>query len=218
MTENQFSAIEDLPEQFPIFPLPGCVLFPRERLPLNIFEPRYLNMIDDALAGDNVIGMVQSLDRGPKAHPEITHVGCLGQIEDFTETADGRYLIVLRGIARFLIRTELPLEKPYREVLADWQKFGHDLSVVQIVGPLNTDRLLAAFERYLTRNGFEASWEGLQESSPEQLINALAASCPFSVAEKQALLEAPNLPTRCQILIGLLDMSGHESGGSESLQ
>lgn len=218
MTENQYSEIEDLPETFPIFPLPGCVLFPRERLPLNIFEPRYLNMIDDAMAGGKVIGLVQSLDTGPKGHPEITHVGCLGQIEDFTETADGRYLIVLRGIARFLVKSELPLEKPYREVRADWQKFGHDLSVVQNPGPLNTDRLLAAFERYLTRNGFEASWEGLQESRPEQLINALAASCPFSVAEKQALLEAPNPLTRCQILIGLLDMSGYDPGGSERLQ
>ena len=179
MTQPSFTRISELPEQLAIFPLPGALLFPRWQLPLNIFEPRYLNMIDDVIQGDRMIGMVQTIG-GTRAKPDIAQTGCAGRITAWSETGDGRYLITLSGIARFDVSKELSVMTPYRQVTPDWTPYAEDLNDV----PLET------------------------------LVNALCSGCPFSVMEKQALVEAPTLKDRAETLITLLEMdvSGQDGG------
>lgn len=218
MSERMIRTTDDLPISFPVFPLPGTLLFPRGILPLNIFEPRYLNMVDDARAGDGVIAMVQSLPSGPKSHPDIAEVGCLGRLVDFSETSDGRYIIALEGIARFRILDELPFDRPYREVRVDWSEFEEDLSLPDLTGIPDREVILDALRDYLNRHGLEANWEAAQTAPPESFINALCASCPFSIMEKQALLETPDLKSRCHTLIALFEMDSFNEGGSSRPQ
>ncbi len=211
-------SLDDLPLRFPIFPLPGCLLFPGSQLPLNIFEPRYLNMIDDIRAGDGVIGMIQSYETGPKTHPDIASVGCLGQLTGFQETEDGRYLITLTGVCRFRVEEELPFEMPYREIRADWTEFEHDLFEPEEEHLPHRADILEALGDYLSRNGLAANLEDADKAPTETLVNALSAGCPFSIIEKQALLEAPDLVARAEVLVTLLQMDGLDTGGSSSLQ
>lgn len=218
MHQPEFHSIDDLPLRFPVFPLPGALLFPGSQLPLNIFEPRYLNMIDDARAGDGVIGMIQSLGSGPKSHPDIASVGCLGQITSYDETGDGRYLITLTGICRFRVEEELPFELPYREIRADWSEFGNDLFMPEEEELPERGEILVALGDYLEQNGMTANLGDADSAPVETLVNALSAGCPFSIMEKQALLEAPDLSSRAEILIALLQMNSLDMGDSSSLQ
>ena len=205
MTQETYRKLSDLPEIIPVFPLSGVLLFPRWSLPLNIFEPRYLNMIDDAMSGSRIIGMIQS-SGGDRAHPKLVRTGCAGRITSYSETDDGRYLISLTGICRFDVQDELGVDTPYRQVLADWQAFEGDL----VSPPERTlpDRLelTNSLKRYTQINSMEVDWEAVEHAPMETLINALCAGCPFGTLEKQALLEAQTVADRAQTLITLLDM------------
>jgi hypothetical protein len=205
---------QDLPVAIPIFPLGGAVLLPRGALPLNIFEPRYLNMIDDALAGDRLIGMVQPMGAGPRDRPGVAGVGCAGRITSFAETDDGRYLITLTGVSRFQILEELPVKTPYRSVTANWERFGADLMAPSETYRIDRDGLTMALRRYVEANGFQADWSIVEETPPEPLINTLCAMCPFDPREKQMLIEAETLADRCVTLTTLLQLNavGDERG------
>ncbi len=205
MAIETYRKLSDLPETIPVFPLGGVLLFPRWSLPLNIFEPRYLNMVDDAMSGRRIIGMIQS-QGGDKANPDLVATGCAGRITSYSETDDGRYLISLTGICRFGIREELDVATPYRQVQPDWETFAHDL-----VSPPETSlperlTLVNSLKRYTQINSMEVDWEAVENAPMETLINALCAGCPFGTLEKQALLEAPSVAERAQTLITLLDM------------
>ncbi|MEL7110016.1 MAG: LON peptidase substrate-binding domain-containing protein [Pseudomonadota bacterium] len=205
MPHETYRKITDLPDTIPVFPLSGVLLFPRWSLPLNIFEPRYLNMIDDAMSSTRLIGMIQS-QGDDKAHPSLAATGCAGRITSYSETDDGRYLISLTGICRFGIHTELDVDSPYRRVRADWQAFAHDLISPTDSSLPDRNMLVTSLKRYTQINSMEVDWEAVEHAPMETLINALCAGCPFGTQEKQALLEAASVADRAQTLITLLDM------------
>ena len=210
----------DLPQVIPVFPLPGAILLPRGQLPLNIFEPRYLNMIDDAMAGDRIIGMVQP-QGGPQSLPGLSPVGCAGRITSFAETSDGRYLITLTGCARFRLTSEIPSQTPYRQIRADFAPFEADLTTppVDDVG-LDRDALLSALRAYLETRGLDIDWDTAETAPPEALINSLSMALPFDPPEKQALLEAASLTDRSGVLTALLmiEAAGDGDGEAPSMQ
>lgn len=198
--------VEDLPAVLPVFPLDGALLLPRGGLPLNIFEPRYLNMVDDAMAGDRSIGMIATRPGGDPSTPALAPLGCLGRITSFSETADGRYLITLTGVCRFTVLEELPVTTPYRQVRADYAAFAEDLQAAPFDLEFGRDRLLEALRAYLDRRGLEIEWETARGAPAEALINSLSMALPFASAEKQALLAAPDLAEREAALVALLEI------------
>jgi Lon protease-like protein len=202
----------DLPQLLPVFPLDGAILMPRGRLPLNIFEPRYLNMIDDAMASERIIGMVQTQAGGDRAKPRLARVGCAGRITSFSETADGRYLITLGGVCRFSAGEELPGAAPYRQVRADYAVFSADLDEPED-DAIDRDPMLAALRAYLESRGMEIEWEGVREASPDALVTSLSMALPFEPAEKQALIEAVTLQDRAETLTALLRIDAAGSFG-----
>jgi Lon protease-like protein len=204
----------DLPQVIPVFPLPGAILLPRGQLPLNIFEPRYLNMIDDAMAGDRVIGLIQPAG-GPPSLPSLTAVGCAGRITSFAETSDGRYLITLTGVCRFRVTTELPNQGPYRQIRAAFAPFESDLTA-PIGEPFDRDAFLHALKAYLERRQLEIDWDTAEAAPQEALINSLSMALPFEAAEKQALLESPTLDDRCLTLTALMQIDAAEPGDGDS--
>jgi Lon protease-like protein len=210
---QSYIRIEELPEVISVFPLDAAILLPRGRLPLNIFEPRYLNMIDDAMAGERVIGMVQTAG-GDQAHPKLARVGCAGRITSFAETQDGRYLITLSGICRFDLGRELPVSMPYRQVRADYQRFAADLGPPEEV-ELPRDRLLTLLRAYLHRRGMDIEWEATRDAPPDALITSLSMALPFEVAEKQALVEACSLEERASVLSALLQLDDGGPGDDD---
>ncbi|HVZ99903.1 MAG TPA: LON peptidase substrate-binding domain-containing protein [Caulobacterales bacterium] len=193
----------DLPRTIPLFPLAGALLFPRAALPLNIFEPRYLNMVDDALGGDRLIGMIQPMSGQQSGDGALAQVGCVGRITSFAETEDGRYLITLTGVCRFSIVREAPMARPYRQAEAAYEDFATDLK--HEVEPIDRESLRRALQSYVNVHGFKADWSAVDDAPPEALVNAVAALCPFDAAAKQALLEALSLRERCATLIALLE-------------
>lgn len=205
MPLETYRKLSDLPETLPVFPLSGVLLFPRWSLPLNIFEPRYLNMIDDAMSGHRIIGMIQS-NSDDRAHPSLVGTGCAGRITSYSETDDGRYLISLSGICRFKVAEELNIETPYRQVRTDWEPFANDLASPPESSLPDRLMLVNSLKRYTQINSMEVDWEAVEHAAMETLINALCAGCPFSTLEKQALLEAQTVADRAQTLITLLDM------------
>jgi len=203
---------EQLPDTIPVFPLPDVLLLPRGRLPLNIFEPRYLAMVEDALAADRMIGMIQPREpEDPDSHPDLYDTGCAGRICRFEETGDGRYLIALSGVCRFTVAGELPPVSGYRRVDADWSDFRDDLDPTPQAG-LERGRLLAGLPGYFEAHGIEADWDALREAPDERLVNCLSMICPFGASEKQALLEARDLCARGEILTALIEMGGAACG------
>ena len=213
MTSRQgYRKISELPNTLAVFPLAGALLFPRWSLPLNIFEPRYLNMIDDAMAGHRMIGMIQPTDND-KAAPRLADVGCAGRITSYSETEDGRYLINLTGVCRFTAVREIDVKTPYRQVSPDWMGFESDLTAPETGGLPDRQNLADALRKYVSLNQMDVDWDAVETAPMETLVNALAAGCPFSTMEKQALLEAPDLNGRCDALVALLDMdiSGDDS-------
>ncbi|MBB5753639.1 LON peptidase substrate-binding domain-containing protein [Prosthecomicrobium pneumaticum] len=217
----------DIPAVVPVFPLPSALLLPRGQLPLNIFEPRYVAMIDAAMAGERVIGMVQPLpgrglsDDPAEPDPPLCRIGCLGRITSYAETGDGRYMITLTGVARFDVVEELAPERGFRRCRISAAPFAADF--VQAAGERAVDRkaLIACFRAYLEANHLEADWESIGQASNETLVNALSMMCPFGPAEKQALLEAPDLKTRAETLIAITEVSlvrGPQGGSAAPLQ
>jgi Lon protease-like protein len=206
----------DLPLAIPVFPLDGALLLPGGQLPLNIFEPRYLNMIDDVMAGDRLLGMVQTRGGG-RDLPALAPVGCLGKVTSFAETSDGRYLITLTGLCRFEIGEELPVRTPYRQVRARFDRFEADLREDEAPGGLDRESFLAALGRYLEHRGMAIEWESAQAAPIDALVNSLAMGLPFDAAEKQALLEAVTIEERAATLTTLLEIdaaSGDDDHGT----
>ncbi|MBB4212523.1 hypothetical protein EV659_1114 [Rhodothalassium salexigens DSM 2132] len=194
----------DLPTVFPIFPLSGAVLFPRATMPLNIFEPRYLDMVRDAQAGAGIIGMIQPRDAGGPGDPPVFDVGCAGRLDRVEETGDGRLLIALEGLCRFRVVEELTCTTLYRQVSADFTPFLSDLEPPAAHGTVDRERLLALLKAYLDDRGLEAEWDALHRIDDETLVSALAMLCPFDTPEKQALLEEPTLTGRAKAVMLLL--------------
>lgn len=205
---HRYLHIGELPKAIPVFPLTGALLLPQTRLPLNVFEPRYLAMVDAAMAGTRLIGIIQPKiqgeDMAPK--PELARVGCVGRIIEYAETDDGRYLITLLGIVRFSVVAELDNGNPFREVEPDYKPFAGDFNPEQAPAVART-RLLAALRPYLEDRDMKTDWEAIDDAPVDSLVDALSMMCPFDPAEKQALLEAPGILERAETLIALLEMA-----------
>jgi Lon protease-like protein len=197
---------DELPALLPIFPLTGVLLLPRGRLPLNIFEPRYLAMTERAMAQGRLIGMIQPQeDAGDAGDPPVYRTGCAGRIVEFAETPDGRFLITLKGVARFDIAREPAREELFRQVVPDWQAWRGDLQEDE--ENVDRERMVAALGPFFERHGITAESDVLKSAPIEHLVNSLAMACPFSPREKQALLEARRTAERAKILTALVEMS-----------
>jgi len=204
-----YRSARDIPDIVPVFPLAGALLLPGGQMPLNIFEPRYLEMIDTALRGDRLIGMIQPKFSGDTGHPDrptLCAVGCLGRIASFAESGDGRYLLSLQGVCRFRVAEELSMRTPFRQCRIT--PFGSDLDdSVDAAACVNREELLRVFRAYLDANELEADWDSVQRAGNETLVNALSMMSPYGPAEKQALLEAPDLKSRAETLIAITEMA-----------
>ncbi len=203
-----------------VFPLDSALLLPGGVLPLNIFEPRYLNMIDDAMAGDRIIGMVQTTHGGDRTRPALARIGCVGRITSFSETPDGRYLISLTGLCRFSVLRELDLHTPYRQVEVEYDTFGRDLIQREEPDAQIRAEFFDALRAYLDSRGMDLDWRMAQEAPVDGLVNSLAMALPFEATEKQALLEASDCDERRSTLITLLRFAaaGDLPGGVSGLQ
>jgi len=206
---------EDLPDTLPIFPLPGTILLPRCRLPLNIFEPRYISMTEAALGAGRVIGMIQPVDPGIETGtddpaPEVYRTGCAGRISSFSETDDGRILLILTGMCRFDVAEELQVDTPYRQVRAHWDPYRADLESFGS-GEIERDDMFAILRAYFDARGLDTDWESLETSDDERLVNSLVMSCPFDASEKQGLLEAASVRERTRMMIALMEMATLDS-------
>jgi len=213
----------DLPDSIPIFPLAGALLLPRGQMPLNIFEPRYLAMVDDAFtSGRRLIGMIQpdTAHPGPEAKPHLYKVGCTGRITQLAETGDGRYLVELTGVARFRVQEELTVLTPYRQCRVTYTPYQDDFVARKGEAAVDRRALLAALEAFLKANDLKADWEGVENAPNEALVNALAMMSPYGAAEKQAMLEAPDLKTRAEILIAVteIELAKGKTEGEPPLQ
>ena len=214
MTRGAFRPdFDDLPRVVPIFPLPGVLLLPGGRLPLNIFEPRYLAMVRDALSGERTIGMIQPCAEAPDVGAaRVYETGCAGRVTAFSETGDGRYLITLTGAIRFDVERELPLIEGYRRVVADYGRFRGDLE--EEASEIDRERFLETLGCYFEANGIEGDWKAIEEAGDAALVTSLAMICPFAAPEKQALLEAMSLPERARTMTAIMEMAVHEPGGA----
>ncbi len=202
---------EDLPDTLPIFPLPGTVLLPRCRLPLNVFEPRYLAMTEAALRSGRILGMIQPIDAGTDdPSPKVYQTGCGGRISSFSETNDGRILLILTGLCRFHVVEELQVDTPYRQVRADWSPYRDDL---EGFGGSDIDReyLFEILRAYFDARGLDTDWDSLETSDDTMLVNSLVMSCPFDAGERQVLLEAAGVEDRNRLMISLLEMATLDS-------
>jgi len=205
---ERYRGLEDLPRAIPVFPLAGALLLPRTQLPLNIFEPRYLQMVEDAMRGERIIGMVQpSAEGSDDPRPSVYPVGCAGRVTTYAETADGRLLITLSGIVRFRIAAELDRSTPYRQVEADYQPFADDLRPGLGERQVDRELLLKTFGDFLKANKLKADWKEIAAAPTEALVNSLAVISPYPPEEKQALLEAADLKARSEVLIALTEMA-----------
>ncbi len=203
--------LADLPAEFPVFPLSGALLLPHGRLPLNIFEPRYLAMTEDALAQGRMLAMIQP-DRAHPAGPNGSttyRIGCLGRLTSFSETDDGRYLITLTGVIRFTVAEELEMRRGYRRVRGSFAGFEADLTPAEAVAGFDRELLLSALRAYFTRRAFDANWDAIRGMADATLVNTLAMVCPFDPVEKQALLESASLADRTATLLTLLTIDSH---------
>ncbi len=208
---------KDLPETIPLFPLPGALLLPRTRLPLHIFEPRYLAMLDDTMkTGHRLIGMVQPRT-SPSGERKLNAIGCAGRLTQFSETEDGRYMITLTGISRFRFGREVTGFTPYIRAEIGWDGFGRDLGAAETDKGFRRAGFLDLLGRFFASRELSTDWDSLKEAEPELLVNSLSMLCPFEPEEKQALLEAPTLTTRRETLVTLMELSVRGSG-EETMQ
>ena len=213
----------DLPEVIPLFPLPGALLLPRGQMPLNIFEPRYLAMVDDSLRdGHRLIGMIQPdpAHGGTPDKPALYKVGCVGRITQLAESGDGRYLIELTGVARFCLEEELGVATAYRQARVTYAPFADDFVARKGEEDVDRQALLEVLTDFLKANNLKVDWEGIENAPNEALVNALAMMSPYGPAEKQAMLEAPDLKTRAEILIAVteMDLAKKRTSGEPGLQ
>jgi len=213
----------DLPEVIPVFPLPGALLLPRGQMPLNIFEPRYLAMVDDALRdGHRLIGMIQPdpAHRGAPDRPALYKIGCAGRMTQLAESGDGRYLIELTGVARFRLEEELTVITAYRQCRVTYAPFSDDFIARKGEEQVDREALLVALRDFLKANDLKADWEGIENAPNEALVNALSMMSPYGAPEKQALLEARDLKTRAEVLVALteIELAKKNTEGDPQLQ
>jgi len=218
---DRYRTPADLPQKIPVFPLSGALLLPRAELPLNIFEPRYLAMVDHAMSADRLIGIIQpAAGHESDAVPPLMKVGCVGRIISYTETADDRVLITLSGVCRFQLVSDLETVTPYRQVIANFHPFAIDLAAEGGASEVNRPALLKAFRDYLAANNMKANWNEVDHAPTDILVNTLSLLAPYDPKEKQALLEAPDLKTRAEVLVALTEvaLSKMAPGGKPRLQ
>jgi uncharacterized protein len=213
----------DLPEVVPVFPLPGALLLPRGQMPLNIFEPRYLSMVDDAFRdGHRLIGMIQpDVTHSPdEERPVLFRVGCVGRITQLAETGDGRYILELTGVSRFRVVEEMTVLTAYRQCKVDYFPFLDDFTARKGEDAVDREALLSVLSDFLDANNLKVDWEGIESAPNEALVNALAMMSPYGPAEKQAMLEAPDLKIRAEILIAItqIDLAKKRTSGDPPLQ
>lgn len=212
-------SVADLPETIAVFPLPGALLLPRARLPLHIFEPRYLAMLDDALKTPHrLIGMVQPREVPGSEEKRLHSIGCAGRVTQFSETEDGRYFITLSGMSRFRIREEVGGFTPYRRCDVSWDGFSADLGPTEVDRGFDRPRFLDLLGRYFEALSLSTDWSSLKEAEDELMINSLSMLCPFDPEEKQALLEAPSLTTRRETLVTLIEFALRGGSTEEMMQ
>jgi len=219
----QYRGPIEMPGVIPVFPLPGALLLPRGQMPLNIFEPRYLAMIDDTLRdGHRLIGMIQpdAVHTESAEKPVLYKIGCVGRITQLAESGDGRYLIELTGVARFRVEEELKVATPYRQCRVTYAPFADDFVARKGENAVDRAALLATLTDFLKANDLKADWEGIEKAPNEALVNALSMMSPYGAAEKQALLEAPDLKTRAEILIAIteIELAKMNTEGEPQLQ
>jgi Lon protease-like protein len=211
--------LTDLPDTIPVFPLPGALLLPRARLPLHIFEPRYLQMLDDALKTKHrLIGMIQPREVPAAAEKRLHAIGCAGRLTGFSETEDGRYMVTLSGISRFRVLQEVQGFTPYRRCQVDWAPFARDLGGVESDTGFKRAEFMAGLKRYFEAMELSTDWGSLKGADEELLINSLSMLCPFAPEDKQALLEAPSLTTRRETLVTLIEFALRGGNGDEVMQ
>jgi uncharacterized protein len=212
----------DMPETLPLFPLRGAILLPRSELPLNIFEPRYLEMINDALRSTRLVGIIQpdNISQGVESPAGkvagLKRIGCAGRITRFQEMADGRIEIGLTGVARFVVTEELSTTRPYRIAAAEFSSYAVDFAEDESVNRLDREHLLGVLKAFLTARKLDADWNMIAKAPLERLVNGLSIMSPFNPEEKQALLEASDIKHRADVLIALAEMaiaSSHDTGG-----
>lgn len=211
-----YNGAEDCPLVIPVFPLAGALLLPRGQMPLNIFEPRYLAMVDDAIRTHRVIGMIQPEpeDGRQTGEPDLLKVGCLGRITQFAETGDDRYVLTLTGISRFRIVEELSVTTAYRQARISYDDFLIDFTARAGEDDVDRNGLLKALRAFAKANELKIDWKGVNEAPNEALVNALSMMCPFGPREKQALLEAPDLKNRAEVLVAITEIEIARGGGA----
>lgn len=213
-----FKAV-DLPETVAVFPLPRALLLPRSRLPLHVFEPRYLAMLDDALkTRARLIGMVQPNDVPGREGPGLHMIGCAGRVTQFSETRDNRYLITLTGVSRFRILREVEGFQPYRRCEVSWDGFSRDLGPVETDSGLDRVKFVQLLERYFRAMDMSTDWDALKDATDELLINSLSTLLDLMPEDKQALLEAPSLATRRETLITLIEFALRGGAAEDMIQ
>jgi uncharacterized protein len=213
------SKLQDLPDTIPIFPLPGTMLLPRAKLPLHIFEPRYLQMLEDCMKTKaRLIGMIQPREVPVAAEKRLHAIGCAGRLTGFSETEDGRYMITLSGMSRFRVTQEVQGFTPYRRCQVDWAPFSRDLGGPETDPGFRREEFLAVLARYFSAMNLSTDWGNLKGADEELLINSLSMLCPFDPEDKQALLEAPSLPTRRETLVTLIEFALRGGSGEEVMQ
>ena len=213
--------INDLPKKIPVFPLSNFIIFPKTTVPLNIFEPRYINMINDSMKSDKLIGMIQplSLNNTQETDPGLHQVGCLGKIISFKETDNGHYLIELKGIIRFEILKELKSQKKYRECEINFKRFNHDLNDnIEQLKFSDLELIFKDLKILFEKRGFIINWKELEKQSLDETINALAMASPFTLEEKQVLLEAENLKVRKNKIADILTTYTYDIFDNTTLQ
>jgi Lon protease-like protein len=214
---------DDLPDVIPVFPLAGALLLPRGQMPLNIFEPRYLAMVDDALvSGHRLIGMIQpdAAHPGSADKPNLYKIGCVGRITQFADTGDNRYLLQLTGVSRYRVEAELDVTTPYRQCRVSYVPFADDFIARKGEAQVDRHAVLRALSDFLKANNLKTDWEGIENAPNEALVNALAMMSPYGSAEKQAMLEAPDLKTRAEILVAVteIELAKGETDGETPVQ
>ena len=213
--------MKNFPKTIPVFPLSNFIIFPKTTVPLNIFEERYLNMVDDAMKSNKFIGMIQPVKSKNENNeqPDLHKIGCLGKITSFRETNDGRYLIEIKGVIRFQTVEEIKTNNKYREVLVDFSKFSKDLdNNDQEIKFMDLELIFKDLKSLFDKKGFIINWKALEKQSLEETINALSMASPFSLEEKQVLLEAENLNVRKQRIAEILATYSHDIFNNSTLQ
>lgn len=220
MSRSIETRYEDLPSEIAVFPMRGILLLPRSKLPLNIYEPRYLAMTEDALGEGRLIGMIQPVieenddEADDGGEPTLQNVGCAGRITSMQETDDGRFLITLKGVSRFRVTEEVEGRNGYRRVAADWEEFEGDFHAAEQVS-FDREGLIAELQSYLGERGEGMDWDAISSTPDETLINTLAMVCPFAAPEKQALLESVDLVSRAEMMIAIMEYAAQVKAQSE---